>query len=210
MSNQQWQELLEPNTVLHQRWLKRVDEVAQYLLQLQREGVIVLWRPFHEMNQKVFWWGDRPGPAGTQALYRELHAYLQQHWGLHNLIWVWDMQDFPGFAADLPRYDPGRKYWDMAALDYYDGSGYTRSKYQQFKAYVGHRLMAIGECERLPTPEQLQQQPRWSFFMSWSELTFQGNSMSAIEALYHDPQVLTLQDMPGWHRSVPHAKNTQP
>lgn len=210
MSDAQWQELLRPHSALHRRWLERVDEVARYLRVLQDRGVVVLFRPLHEMNQKAFWWGGRPGPQGTLALYRELHDYLQRHWGLHNLIWVWDMQDFPGFDRQLPSYDPGRRYWDVAALDYYDASGYTKEKYERFHAYVGRRLMAIGECERLPSTRDLQQQPRWSFFMSWSELTFQGNRLRAVLQLYRDPRVLTLKDMPGWKAAGSAPKTPAP
>jgi len=63
---------------------------------------------------------------------------------------------------------------------------------------VGNKPMAIGECAMLPTPELLAQQPRWAFFMAWSELVQEKNAPEAIKRLYDDPCVLTLDEMPQW------------
>jgi mannan endo-1,4-beta-mannosidase len=58
--------------------------------------------------------------------------------------------------------------------------------------------MAIGECANLPTPEILQQQPRWTFFMPWAELVVDSNSTEEILNLYKAQQVLTRDELPGW------------
>ena len=59
-----------------------------------------------------------------------------------------------------------------------------------------HRPIAIGECERLPTSTELLAQPKWTFFMGWSELVAEGNTADAIKALFGAPNVLTLDEMP--------------
>jgi mannan endo-1,4-beta-mannosidase len=58
--------------------------------------------------------------------------------------------------------------------------------------------IAIGECQKLPTPEQLKEQVKWTFFMCWSELEFKENTKEQIITIHNDPQVLTLDEMPGW------------
>jgi mannan endo-1,4-beta-mannosidase len=199
LTDNQWKEITTDGTPLNKVWKQRVDEVCVYLQFLKDNGVEVLWRPMHEMNQGAFWWGGRPGPDGTLKLYRMLHDYMTNVKKLDNLIWIWDMQDFNTLATDVNVYNPGDKYWDVAALDVYSNdTGYSQEKYNIMLATAKNKPMAIGECEKLPTPQQLQAQPKWTFFMCWSELTFKSNTIDDIKASYTAPNVLTLDKMPGW------------
>ena len=109
-----------------------MDKVAGFLTQLQQLNIEVMFRPLHELNHPdAFWWAGRPGPNGSAKLYRMTHDYFTNVKNLHNLIWVWDLQDFSTLASDLNSFDPGNSYWDMLALDNYqsDGQGYTQQKY---------------------------------------------------------------------------------
>lgn len=198
MTNDQWAQLTTDGTAINAKWKGMIDEVCVYLQQLKDKNIEVLWRPLHEMNQSSFWWGGRPGPAGTRLLYQQMHDYMVKTKGLTNLIWVWDLQDFNTLNDDVNAYNPGANYYDVAALDVYDGSGYTVGKYNTMVAVAAGKPIAIGECETLPTAAQLLAQPKWAFFMSWSELTFQGNSHTQLKALYTAPNVITLDRMPGW------------
>jgi mannan endo-1,4-beta-mannosidase len=199
LSDVQWKELTTDGTALNRKWKAMVDEVCVYLKFLQDHGVEVLWRPLHEMNQGAFWWGGRPGPDGTRKLYQITHDYMTKVKGLTNLIWVWDMQDFSGFENQLSAYNPGDAYWDVAALDVYDdGSGYSMKKYDAMVQVAHGKPIAIGECQTLPTAAELAAQPKWTFFMSWSELTVSHNTTAQISALYNAPNVITLDEMPGW------------
>jgi mannan endo-1,4-beta-mannosidase len=196
LTDEQWQALITDGTALNQKWKGMMDEVSVYLQLLEDNQVEVMFRPLHEMNQKVFWWGGRPGPDGTRRLWQITHDYFTKTKGLSNLIWVWDIQDFPTLAADSENYFPGDAYFDIAALDVYDdSSGFSQEKYDiMVKASKG-KPIAIGECQVLPTAEILAQQPRWTFFMSWSELTYEKNSVDAIKALYSAPAILTLDEI---------------
>ena len=198
LSDDQWKQLLTDGTPLNRKWKAMMDEVCLFLQQLRDQHVEVLWRPLHEMNQAKFWWGGRPGPEGTMKLYQRMHDYMTKTKGLDNLIWIWDLQDFSTLPRDVKAYNPGAAYWDIAALDFYDGSGYTPEKYQTMISVAAGKPIAIGECEVLPTVAQLQAEPQWSFFMSWSELTFAGNSKAKLDSLYHAGNVVTLTKMPGW------------
>lgn len=198
LTDAQWKELCTDGTVLNLKWKARVDEICVYLKQLQDKGVEVLWRPMHEMNQGKFWWGGRPGAEGTIKLYRMLHDYMSKAKGLNNLIWVWDIQDFGSLAGDAVSYHPGEDYYDIAALDVYDGSGYSQSKYEIMLRAAKGKPIAIGECDKLPTVAELRNQSSWIFFMSWSELTYEKNSNADLQQLYNADNVITLEKMPGW------------
>ena len=199
LTDAQWKELITDGSTLNRKWKAMIDEVSVYLQFLKEKGVEVLWRPLHEMNQGAFWWGGRPGPEGTCKLYQLTHDYMTKTKGLTNLIWVWDMQDFPDFANQLDAYNPGDKYWDVAALDIYDDqTGYSADKYNAMVQVAHGKPIAIGECQTLPTPAQLASQPKWTFFMSWSELTVSHNTPAQINALYHAASVITREQMPGW------------
>ena len=199
LTDEQWKELTTEGSALNRKWIERVDEVAVYLQELKEKGVEVVWRPMHEMNQGAFWWGGRPGPDGTLKLYQMLHDYLTNVKNLTNLIWVWDIQDFGSLANDSKVYNPGDKYWDIAALDVYDDkSGYTQEKYNIMVSVSNGKPIAIGECQKLPTSEQLKIQPGWTFFMGWSELELSMNTTEQLRAIHHANNVITLDQMPGW------------
>ena len=200
LSDEQWEDLFDETSEIHKTFKKRLDDLAEHLRYLKGHDVEVLFRPFHEMNQGAFWWGGRKGPDGTAKLYRMTHHYMTETKGLDNLIWVYDLQDFRTLPSDLNDYDPGEQYWDVLALDVYrtNGVGYSTKKYEAVVQKAGAKPIAIGECDILPTPEELAAQPRWTFFMGWAERVREKNAESAIRAVYESDRVLTLDEMPGW------------
>jgi hypothetical protein len=106
---------------------------------------------------------------------------------------VWDVQDLD---LNWAPYNPGDSYWDVLALDIYGADGYTLEKYQTLLQLAGDKPIAIGECEVLPTADELAAQPRWTFFMAWAELVASGNSVQQIQALYNAANVIT-RDLTG-------------
>lgn len=193
LSDSQWNSLITGGGTLNQAWKQRLDTYAVYLQYLKDNGVVVLFRPFHEMNQGIFWWAGRTGSNGTAALFRLTRDYLENVKGLDNLIWVWDMQDLD---YNWSTYNPGNNYWDIFALDIYNGDGFTAQKYNTALSVAGDKPIAIGECAVLPTASQLTAQNRWVFCMSWSELTFQNNTNSQIQNLYWAENVLVRNELP--------------
>lgn len=198
LSDSTWTALITDGTTINANWKARLDLIATYLQTLQNNGVEVIFRPFHEMNQGVFWWAGRPGPNGTARLYQITHDYLVNTKGLKNLIWVWNLQDFASLPTDLVNYNPGSNYWDILALDVYasDGTGFTQSKYNEVLKVAGSKPIAIGECGVLPTSAILQEQPRWSYFLGWADLTQSDNSNTQISGLYNAGNVITLDQLP--------------
>jgi len=203
LSDAQWDSLVTDGTTLNNNWKKELDGLVPYLQYLKNNGVEVLFRPLHEMNQGAFWWGGRPGPLGSAKLYQITHDYLVKTKGLTNLIWEWDLQDFPTLITDVNNYDPGSNYWDVLALDVYgsDGLMYTGYKYDIIANKAANKPIAIGECAQLPTASILQQEPKWTFFMGWATDVFSHNTPAQIRDLYDAGNVLTLDRMPGWGTS---------
>ena len=154
-----------------------------------------MFRPFHEMNQSMFWWAGRKGDRGTAELYRLTRYYLEHEKGLDNIIWVWDVQDL---SYDWAEYNPGNNNWDIFAVDIYNNDRFTSYKYNLAKEIANGKLFAIGECDKLPTSNELRNQTEWAFVMSWAELTFSYNSNSEIQNLYWADNVLVQNELPNF------------
>jgi beta-mannanase len=58
-SNLVFSDLLKPETDTGKRWRSYIDVVAEGLNDLQQANATVLYRPFHEMNTRSFWWGEQ-------------------------------------------------------------------------------------------------------------------------------------------------------
>ena len=207
MSNADWTDLTTNGTVLNNRWKAWLDELVPYFQYLQSRGVEVAFRPLHETNQSAFWWGGRPGPTGSAKLYQITHDYLQVTRGLTNIVWVWNIQDFPTLPSDVNSYSPGMSYFDVASLDFYNGDGLTQAKYNAMLGVAAGKPIAIGETGVLPTAMALRAQPLWTYFMGWSDLVFSQNSSANLFSLYTATNVLTRDEMPGWGVPNPSAGN---
>ena len=164
ISDTNWNELITDGTGLNERWKMDLDEIAVYLQDLKINGVEVLFRHFHEMNQGKFWWGGRPGASGTLRLYQISHDYLTNVKGLDNLIWVWDIQDFGSLRNDAQVYNPGSNDFEVAALDVYEG--FQTWKYDVVRNVANGKPIAIGECGKLPDANRFMNEPLWTFFLS--------------------------------------------
>lgn len=188
----EWSELLTPGTELYNRWCAQVDVIAGFLKQLQAAHVPVLFRPYHEMNGGWFWWGGRPGKNGSQALYRQLFDRFVNHHKLNNLIWVWNINAPSNPAMAIKDYFPGSEYADMLTEDIY--SEFQQNYYDDMLALAAGKPIALGEVGAVPTPEILQKQPNWTYFMVWSEWIEMASPLERVQAVYHMPTVLSRGD----------------
>ncbi|WP_169501838.1 glycosyl hydrolase [Kribbella catacumbae] len=208
----QWKQLMTDGTPLNLNWKSRMDEYARYLQQLEDAGVTVMLRPFHEMNQHVFWWGGRPGLKGSAGLYRMFHDYLEKEKGLSNIVWVWNVQDLPvdygwtagdpkfdryeGVAGGLSEYDadtwdsfnPGKGYYDVLSVDFYDPEGYVQRHYDQAKRIADRdgKPMIIGETFVFPSQPEFAAQPDWALAMPWGIRTWNYNTKEAMATFYEN------------------------
>jgi len=193
LSGFEWNELLTPGTRLYNRWCEQVDVVAGYLKQLQEARVPVLFRPYHEMNGPWFWWGGRPGKIGSSALYRQIFDRFVNVHHLDNLIWVWNVNatNSPSVGA-MADYFPGPQYADLLSVDTY--GEFKQSYYDEVLALAGGKPIALGEVGAAPTPELLRQQPKWIYFMVWSEFVEWDNSLQNLRTTFNASNLLTRDD----------------
>jgi mannan endo-1,4-beta-mannosidase len=197
LTDAEWKELLTPGSPLNLRWQAQVDVIASYLKQLRDANVPVLFRPYHEINGNWFWWGGRGGQDGNKmgsgALYRQLYDRFVNVHHLDNLLWVWNVNaPNGGTAGAIEAYYPGAQYADLVTMDIY--GEFKQEYYTNILALAGDKPIALGEVGGLPSPEVLQKQPRWTYFMCWSEFIQEHNPLDLVIAVYHAPQVLTRED----------------
>jgi mannan endo-1,4-beta-mannosidase len=192
LTDDEWKQLLTPGSPLNLRWCAQVDVVAGYLKQLRDAHVPVLYRPYHEMNGNWFWWGGRPGNSGSAALYRQLYDRFVNVHHLDNLLWVWNVNAPGGNAGVIADYFPGAQYADLVSIDIY--GEFKQEYYASMIALADGKPIALGEVGGLPSLEVLKTQPRWVYFMDWSEFIQEHNPLDLVNAVYHAPQVLTRDD----------------
>lgn len=117
---------------------------------------------------------------------------------LNNLIWVWN--------ANAPRlrpndeawayadFYPGNQYVDVLAADVYHND-YKQSHHDQLLELGQGKAIALGEIGEVPTPEILDQQPQWCWFMIWAKWVETHNTPEQVKALYNYPRTLTLDQL---------------
>jgi mannan endo-1,4-beta-mannosidase len=100
-----------------------LNNAANVYQLLKNENIIVLLRPYHEMNGGFFWWGSDKG-FPTQEQFKKLwvytHNYFETERQLDNLLWVYGPNY--QYSHDLKPTDfyyPGDDFVDIVGLDYY-------------------------------------------------------------------------------------------
>ncbi|HEU5352311.1 MAG TPA: glycosyl hydrolase [Terracidiphilus sp.] len=192
LTDYEWHQLLTPGTPLYKRWCAQVDVIAGYLRQLRDAHVPVLFRAYHEMNGNWFWWGGRPGQDGSTALYRQIYNRFVHVHHLNNIVWVWNVNAPSANAGSIASYYPGPQYVDVVTMDIY--GEFKPEYYRDMLALAAGKPIALAEVGALPTPQVLAAQPRWAYFMDWTNLFEFSNSLDEINAVYNDPRVLNRAD----------------
>jgi mannan endo-1,4-beta-mannosidase len=117
MSN--FADIITPGTLAYNNYYAQLDKIAAGFQELQNAGVVVLWRPFPEMNFGWFWWGARD-PATFKTAWIQMFNYFTNVKGLHNLLWVYNPNNVsPSDSASVTAYYPGAQYVDITGLDIY-------------------------------------------------------------------------------------------
>jgi mannan endo-1,4-beta-mannosidase len=192
LTDYEWHELLTPGSPLYNRWCAQVDVIAGYLRQLREAHVPVLFRPLHEINGNWFWWTGRPGKDGSAALYRQIYDRFVNVHHLDNLVWVWNVNAPSGNAGPIVDYYPGAQFADVVSMDIY--GEFKQEYYDSMVALAGDKPIALAEVGGLPSPEVLERQPRWTYFMAWSGMLDSANTLDQVNATYHAPRALNRDD----------------
>lgn len=170
--------------------LRDIDAIAVQLAKLRDAGVPVLWRPLHEAGGGWFWWGAK-GSGPAKALWDMMYDRLHNHFGLHNLIWIWSTPE-----AD---WYPGNAKVDIMGYDSYPGAyNYTPQKNmfdQLYNITTGNKLIAMTENGPIPdVANMFSAEATWSWFMTWNDLATAQNTNQHLIDVYNNPKVITLEN----------------
>lgn len=202
LTEEEWDELLEPGSELYGKWKDQMDLIAGYLLELKNAEIPILFRPYHEMNGGWFWWGGHPGEDRFIALWKQLYHLYNDDYQLNNLIWIWSPDD-PNHGLD--GYYPGDEYVDIVGCDVYhfgkEKPYYKKENYEKILSISPGKLLCIGECSEIPSEAILDEQPLWSWFMAWDELVFQLNSSEQLIQLYNSERFITRDELPDFEKN---------
>ncbi|MFA6401385.1 MAG: glycosyl hydrolase [Salinivirgaceae bacterium] len=197
LTNEEWKELLTDGTKINTIWKEYMDRLAMELKTLQDKNIPVLFRPYHEMNGKWFWWGGHSGQEGFPALWKMLYHYYTDYHKLNNLLWVWS-PDKPKHG--LKEYYPGDDYVDIVSCDIYPESNtnvvFRKEWYDEIKELAGKRPFAIGECATMPTLKEYETQNGYAWFMLWSDLGYKYNSLEELVQVFNSEKCLTADELP--------------
>ena len=195
--------LLAPNGDPHARWMQELDLIAAGLQELKDAGVVVLWRPFHEMNGGWFWWGAKD-PDTFIKLWRQMFDYLSKTKGLDNLLWVYS----PNHGNQTAAYYAGGHYVDLVGLDAYTDfvdtnhiKGYAEvariEKPFGFTEYGPHGAQnPPGDYDYRRFLEGVKQDfPKAVFFMSWDAKWSLARNTN-VKELLTDPWTVNRDDLP--------------
>ena len=187
----------------HVRWMKQMEVLADALQELQQNGVVVLWRPFHEMNGGWFWWGASD-PEIFHKVWQQEFDYFTNTRKLNNLIWVYS----PNHGAKTAAYYAGDHYVDLVGLDAYTDNvdpahihGYDEvaaiHKPFGFTEYGPHGPSnPPGDFDYRQFVEGVMKYfPRAVFFMSWSWKWGIGLNNYSKEFL-ENPWIVNRDDLP--------------
>jgi len=201
------QTLLEPGTETHRRWMEELDTIAAGLQELKEAGVVVLWRPFHEMNGGWFWWGAQD-PEAFIKVWRHMFDYYTKTKKLDNLLWVYG----PNHGQKTATYYAGDHYVDLVGLDAY--TDFVDTNYIKGYAEVARLPKPFGFTEFGPHGAQnppgdfdyrrflegvKKEFPDTVFFMCWNWKWSLGSNTN-VKQMLEDPWIVNREDLPDFKR----------
>jgi mannan endo-1,4-beta-mannosidase len=203
------QAVLTAGTIEHKLWQADVDAIAKILKDWQARGIVVLFRPYHEMNGSWFWWGQKDAyPQLWDALYDELVVNQK----LDNLIWVWSGdRDVP----DAKRYYPLRHKPDVVGIDVYehdpDSAKYAAGR-ANLAAVAGATPFALTEVGIIPSGKVIDAvNPAWVLLWggeylnanwAWNNDCADCNKPEQVAAFFKLDRLVTLDTMPAALRAT--------
>lgn len=185
---------LTEGTQEYEDLITMLDAAVPALLQLQEDGIPVLWRPFHEFDGEWFWWG-KDGSENFIKLWQLMYDRYTNYWGINNLIWVL------GYSGSIKTdWYPGDEYVDIIGADTYGHDESYASMYNRLGTAVSDsKPRALHECGYLPSADAMvEKESLWSWFMLWHSdyLNDAYNTEEEITALYNSEYILTLDELP--------------
>ncbi len=66
--------------------------------------------------------------------------------------------------------------------------------YHELVTLAAGKPVALGEVGGVPSPVVIKEQPKYTWFMTWSEFIELNNPLDAVRAAYNDPHALNRDD----------------
>jgi mannan endo-1,4-beta-mannosidase len=209
-------DLLKKHSRVHKRWRQELDHIAKGLADLRDQNIVVLWRPFHEMNGGWFWWCPEhktkfPRRDEFVAIWRDMFHYFTEVKKLDNLLWVYSaaVQTDPD-EPSADHYYPGAKYVDITGLDWYMTEIGELDRYGSYSQMVAlgkpTGLTEFGPGEKRDgtfSHENLvaacQRYPKLRFYVFWH--SWPGAHVALVDidsgpSLLTQPRAITLESLP--------------
>ncbi|WP_163436578.1 glycosyl hydrolase [Fibrobacter succinogenes] len=183
-----------------------IDHIADYFLELQKDGVAGIFRPLHEAGGKWFWWSINSGEQFA-ALYRLVFDRMVKVKGVKNMIWVFNPE-----GSTVTSWDPGSEYYDVLSIDIYNKDNdhsSNASAFDKFKnASNSTKILALSENGPIPDVNNMHtDEAVWSWWMPWYSTwsgTWPSQTKDAVwKSNMDDERILSLEDMPGWDKYKP-------
>ena len=183
-----------------------IDHIAEYFLELQKEGVAAIFRPLHEAGGLWFWWSINSGKEFA-ALYRLVFDRMVKEKGVRNLIWVYNPE-----SKVVTDWDPGEGYYDVISIDIYNSANDHSSNsgaFEKYKTATGaKKIVALTENGPIPDVKNMHaDEAVWSWWMPWYSTwsgTWPGQTANSVwKSNMDDARVITIDDMPGWDKYKP-------
>ncbi|MDP2669007.1 MAG: glycosyl hydrolase, partial [bacterium] len=202
-----------PGTTAYNNFKIVLDKIAAGFQELENNGVIVIWRPFHEMNYAWFWWGHK-NPDVYKRLWQYTHNYFTVTKGLSNLVWSYTpntqtISNASDLTTAVTRYYPGDQYVDIVGLDFYGIENPERAVGYSELAVLGKPFVLgevgpanVGICEQSCydyaklVPAIKQYFPKTVTFMAWSAGARMDKNPN-VKTLLDDPWVLNRGELGG-------------
>jgi mannan endo-1,4-beta-mannosidase len=205
-SNVDFTQMVIAGTSLNSKFNSLLDQVAGGFQTLQNANppVVVLYRPFHEMNGGWFWWGGKD-PTQFKNVWIYMFNYLTGTKGLHNILWVYG----PNGSIDTTYY-PGSQYVDIVGADVYGSPSIGKlSGYDNLPSLnKPFGLTEWGPCppDGCSSKQDISQllsgikgsMPKTVFWMNWAESFSLDYHLDGTKTLFADPWVITADEIPSF------------
>jgi len=205
MTQIEFDSMVTPGTNLYNKWLAHVDLIAGYMKTLRDSGVVILWRPYHEMNGGWFWWGAKTG-SSFKRLWANMYNRLTTFHQLNNLIWVWG----PNTGVVDTTYFPS-PYVDVGGVDIYvqtQTNAVFTNENTALSRVMGQKIWALTETGLVPNSDTLALKTDYVWFLPWHtrwcDNVFYGglptsngpgNSPAQLATIYNHPATITRNEV---------------
>jgi len=186
-----------------------LDSMALGMKKLQEAGILVLYRPLHEMSGDWFWW-CKTDTANFRKLWIHIYKYLTVEKELKNIIWAYS----PSTAGDALLLYPGDDYVDVVCFDAYTPNLYPDVQKCYDQLCTLNKPIEIREYGCLDGSDVYNKNnyrhdfmkfvndlkthyPKICFFLTWRKGFSLKNHLN-IDSMLNDPVMINKNDLPNF------------